>query len=516
MKRIWDLDELAEHWSLKFEETKLLKTKPARNHLAFVAQLKYYQNTGRFPLASNDIPETPLHYLADQLEITADQILEYDWLGRTGTRHRKEILEFMGIRRVSAADKNAFSDWLIDNLYPHGADIDEAIESAFEWFQKHQVECPAGKELDRLVRSAYQQYELNLYEHFANCLSTESKMLIDQSLDAVEGVVNFSDIKADPGRVGLDSVLKEVKKLSFIRSLHLPVETFAAFNAKVLQRYRQRVNSESAWEVRQHPEIIRYGLYAIFLYCRQREIIDGLIELFIQIVHRLSVRAERKLVKTLLSDFQKVHGKTTLLFRIAEAALDNPYGLVKEVVYPVAGEDTLKSLLKEYKSSGPAYQQQVHKILRSSYSNHYRRMLPKILEALTFCSNNTQHRPVLDALDWLKHNKTSNQRYIKLDDTIPVDGVIQPKWRDIVIEDNQGEKRINRINYEICVLQALRKRLRCKEIWVVDADRYRNPDDDLPLDFDANRENYYQDLGQTTDATAFVEQLRSEMSSALE
>ena len=51
---------------------------------------------------------------------------------------------------------------------------------------------------------------------------------------------------------------------------------------------------------------------------------------------------------------------------------------------------------------------------------------------------------------------------------------------------------------------------------MVDADRYRNPDDDLPLDFDANRENYYQDLGQTTDATAFVEQLRSEMSTALE
>jgi hypothetical protein len=39
MKRIWDVDELAEHWSLKFEETRLLKTKPARNHLAFVAQL---------------------------------------------------------------------------------------------------------------------------------------------------------------------------------------------------------------------------------------------------------------------------------------------------------------------------------------------------------------------------------------------------------------------------------------------------------------------------------------------
>lgn len=58
----------------------------------------------------------------------------------------------------------------------------------------------------------------------------------------------------------------------------------------------------------------------------------------------------------------------------------------------------------------------------------------------------------------------------------------------------EGDERINRIDYEICVLQTLRERLRCKEIWLEDADRYRNPDDDLPLDFDAHREAYYQAL----------------------
>ena len=68
MKRIWDIDELKEHCSLRFEENRRLKTKPARNHLPFAVQLKFYQNTGRFPSTINEIPETPLHYLADQLE----------------------------------------------------------------------------------------------------------------------------------------------------------------------------------------------------------------------------------------------------------------------------------------------------------------------------------------------------------------------------------------------------------------------------------------------------------------
>lgn len=96
-----------------------------------------------------------------------------------------------------------------------------------------------------------------------------------------------------------------------------------------------------------------------------------------------------------------------------------------------------------------------------------------------------------------------------------MEGVIQPKWHDIVIEEHQGEKLINQINYEICVMQALRNRLRSKEIWGGGADRYRNPDDALPQDFHANRENYYRDLGKTNDATAFVSQLRNEINAAL-
>lgn len=143
-------------------------------------------------------------------------------------------------------------------------------------------------------------------------------------------------------------------------------------------------------------------------------------------------------------------------------------------------------------------------------------MLPEILKALQFRSNNSRHRPVLDALSWLEQNRENTQRHISLDSTISIDGVIRPKWRDIVIEEIRGKNRINRINYEICVLQALREQLRCKEIWVVDADRYRNPDDDLPPDFDRNRDDYYQNLGQTTDAVAFTNGLRNQLKLALE
>ncbi len=59
---------------------------------------------------------------------------------------------------------------------------------------------------------------------------------------------------------------------------------------------------------------------------------------------------------------------------------------------------------------------------------------------------------------------------------------------ELIIETaSDGSIKINRINYELAVLKALRDGLRCKEIWVVGANRYRNPELDLPTDFEKQR-----------------------------
>ena len=81
--------------------------------------------------------------------------------------------------------------------------------------------------------------------------------------------------------------------------------------------------------------------------------------------------------------------------------------------------------------------------------------------------------------------------------------------------DKKGHLRVDRLKYELCVLQVLRERLRCKEIWVVGANRYRNPDEDLPTDFEVEREQYYAALSLPQDVEDFLEGVRWEMSEAL-
>ena len=139
MKRLWDVDELTERWSLSFEELAQLKGKSTINHLGFVAQLKYFQITGTFPQRRADLPEVPLSYLADQLDVALGDLHSYDWHGRTGKRHRAEILRFLQIRKATEEDYRQFTQWLVDDLLPADPDVARVQAEASLWFFQHVV-----------------------------------------------------------------------------------------------------------------------------------------------------------------------------------------------------------------------------------------------------------------------------------------------------------------------------------------------------------------------------------------
>jgi hypothetical protein len=240
-----------------------------------------------------------------------------------------------------------------------------------------------------------------------------------------------------------------------------------------------------------------------------------MIELLINIIHKIGAKAEKRVVSEILQDIKKVHNKHSLLYLLADAALAKPEGTIEDVIFPVVGRQTLKDIVKEFQYSG-SYQRKIHTKMRTSYSHHYRRMVPMILTTLQFCSNNELYKPVIEALELISRYAYSKCHYYPTDEVIPIEGVIKKNVMDFVLERSAcGEERVNRLNYEIFTLYALREKLRCKEIWVVGANRYRNPDDDLPKDFNRKRIDYYKALNQPLEPLVFVSKLEREMREAI-
>jgi hypothetical protein len=146
----------------------------------------------------------------------------------------------------------------------------------------------------------------------------------------------------------------------------------------------------------------------------------------------------------------------------------------------------------------------IQKPTRASYSHHYRRIVPALLEVLSFQCNNDLHRPVMDALDLLERYRGRRSAVFPASEKVPLEDVVSVDWQEWVRDDKHGGA-VNRISYEWCVLATLRDKVRCKEVWVKGAHRFRNPDEDLPQDFDVRREEYYAVLEQPREARAFVE-----------
>jgi hypothetical protein len=185
-------------------------------------------------------------------------------------------------------------------------------------------------------------------------------------------------------------MLTEISRLEAVRAVGLPGGLFGDVAPKVLAAWRARAAVESPSHLREHPEALTLTLLAALVHCRTWEITDALVTLLIRIVHGIGARADRRVTNQLVAEFKRVHGKEALLFRVAEAAAARPDDTVRQVVFPVIGEDNLRSLVAEYKSSGSTYRRTVQTTYRASYSNHYRRGLIRLLEVLEFrCDNST-------------------------------------------------------------------------------------------------------------------------------
>lgn len=521
MQRIWTETELQANWSLRQDELVLVGKYRGPNRLRCAALLKYFQLEGQFPKTFIDIPLQGVKWLSKSLEIASENIASsYDYLDATSKRQRRDIREFLGVRRCEKTDYDAAQRWLAENINSISDGEDTLYEHVSAWFKRNKIELPPAQQLDRIVNSALVSFEERRFRRVSARLLDHSKRALDRlfipkSGEGMDGTTApFSLLKAESGRPSLKSVFTELAKLAEIDALNLPAGLFDDVPSKLLHNYRSRAGTESIRDMRRHPAPIRYTLAAAFCHERRQEIIDSLIELLIQIVHVIRVRAEKKVIKELVSSIREISGKKTVLFKMAEAAIENPDGTIREVLFPVVGEDILRELVKEYYANSPIYTEKVETSVRNSYKSHYRRMVPSILEALEFQSSNQYHQPVIKALDYLKA-QAPKQRNIMVQDA-PVDEIVPKSLRPLLIQENaRGRQYIDRISYEICVLRALRDGLRCREIWVNGADRYRNPDEDLPQDFEEKRECYYRDLSLPLAAEEFIDSLRERMRAAL-
>ena len=116
-------------------------------------------------------------------------------------------------------------------------------------------------------------------------------------------------------------------------------------------------------------------------------------------------------------------------------------------------------------------------------------------------------------LKLIRQYQNSKLKYYPIEEDVPINRLISKQQQKEIIElDEASNRRVLRKDYECAIFKLLRLKLKHKEVWVSGAYKYRDPVDDLPKDFKANRNDYFSVLDVPLLAKDFTDKLKNEMS----
>lgn len=196
------------------------------------------------------------------------------------------------------------------------------------------------------------------------------------------------------------------------------------------------------------------------------EIKDNLVDLLIKILNNLDTNANRKIKKELAESTNYTRDKNKLLLRIAKAVLESPEAKTCDLIYPIADEQKLKNLINELENkSDTVLNRKNYNNMRSSYQRHYRRILPDIISALNFNSNNDKYKPIIEAIKIINTYLDSKSRYYSKNEIVSLYGMrtnmglkaVSPKGLDENYMDLEYIKRkfINKDNLRAAIAEVV-------------------------------------------------------------
>ncbi|MEV4186248.1 DUF4158 domain-containing protein, partial [Streptosporangium canum] len=270
------MDELVEHWTVLEDELELVAGKRGPTRLGFALLLKFYTRHGRFPRGRAEFADEVVDHVARQVKVSASELGLYDWTGRTIEHHRAQIRDHLGFRVCGVVDAEKLTQWLAAEVAHAERHPDRVREELLRHCREERIEPPTPDRVTRMVRSALHIAEENWFAVIAARLErpvcARVLGLVDfnpgdhdevpggqadeqpaehaQEDEESDGESVLALIRAMPGNISLESMLREIDKLTAIRAVGLPEGLFADVAPKVLASWRARAAVESPSHLR--------------------------------------------------------------------------------------------------------------------------------------------------------------------------------------------------------------------------------------------------------------------------
>jgi TnpA family transposase len=503
--------DLKSHFKLTVQEKNIIKALgQEKTKLGFAVLLKTYQYLGFPPRQKTDIPAEIIDYIASQLNIDPHFFNDFKW------KHRNWQNMLTHIRKLTGFHRFTDLDW--KELTPHlfySASIDPSfskiMEAGIQKCREMKAELPYEGVLKRKILKARHDFLVSLYKYLSNHLSEETKQKMMECLKTKKGAGSYDWLKSSSSGFSRKSVLNDVDKLTYVRSFGVEVSLFQSVSPKVINYLWKQVSAETVSKVKRHKDYIRFSLFSVFLYIREMELTDDLVNSFLSLFNRLMNRTDQLLKKKVTNQVKQVYNKEAILRRLILAINKTPDGSIPQVIFPEVSLELIQGLAKEYEgTSSQDYNDAKVDILLQKYKSFYRSLLKPVLEALSFHTTSSTWNDLGACLDLVKKYLGTKHIYYPDQEEIP-ESLVKGMWEGHLVEKG----RIKKHNLELCVIGQVDQLVRCKEFWVDKAGHFCNPNHDLPQDWESKKGEYFHKLRLPEKVAPFIQSIKDKMFSSL-
>lgn len=330
------------YYTFSKEDIEIIKShRKEDNQLGFAVQLAVLRYPGWSFNSNNDIPDTVVRYIANQVGTVPKVLNYYATRGNTSRDHIKEIREKYGYTSFSPKEYNITMKYLI-NLALENDNSLFLIDRCIYFLRQNKVMLLAITTIESLVWEVKEIAETTVIDTIINYLSDEQRKKLDNvvflSSDKLKNKTILGWLKEPLRRPSADNFLKSIEKLEYIRELGLDSILLNTLHSNKINQIYNFGKRYEPYEFRLFKEDKRHAMLSVFLLNLSKDLTDKAFEIHnrvIQIVMSNGRKAQEEIQK---QNGKKINEKVLQFNTVGEAliyAKENnvdPYKLIDEVM----------------------------------------------------------------------------------------------------------------------------------------------------------------------------------------
>lgn len=464
--------DLAACFTFPDEELEQIQTTRGKgNALRLALMLGAVRWLGFLPRDLGEAPQVAMRYCARQLGCDPVAGPGPDGSERTLRQLRAQALLMAGFRKFAGGDSDELIGWLAGRAMSHDSP-GWLLSEAVQWLRSAGIVRPSLDALERIIGSARSAADQVIFNRLDRHLTEEAKAELDGLLavDFGQMVSPLAWLREDPRSASPERIREHLDRLDHLRALSVGAvdEGWVADNRR--RQLATVARHSTAQAIRRRDPSGRYPVMVAFAAETLGRVTDDLVDLFDQAIGQGHANARRALEQRKLADAEEANEKIHLLGELLAMINDSsiPDGEVRATIWRRYPPERLAEISAESQRLRRPLDGGHYEELEARH-RRLRAFTPRLLESLQFAGE-PESGELLAAVELLRELNRTGKRTLDAEGPI---GFAPRRWLPH-LRDSGG--RLDRRQWELCLLSELRSELRAGRVWVRGSRRYQPPD----------------------------------------